>query len=294
LEKFGTPKLVGKLPRALMDTEERNILLHTLVDMVQDACGVIPDDGSVEAMEANVTASNDVYERFAAYQNSEISTAILGHSAGATATPGRLGGEDLAAQVRADLVENDANMVTDTINTLIRYIHELNPSLGTERPNFLLYDERDIDEKRAARDAQLLNTGKISLTKKYFVDKYGFGEDEIEVIEPINADNARNYQTGLVTPEFSAATPSSVNLTSPNQSQDAVDIMASDGLPDEKLQTQAENLLKPVLELVETVDSFDDITRGLNKLYNNIDVGDVQATLEKAVLLSATWGRANA
>jgi len=163
------PHAVGKAPRGASD-KDRNELLQSLTAMVRDACAAIPDDQSIEFLDTNVSGSTDAYERFAQYHDSEISTAILGHSAGATATPGRLGGDDLALQVRADIVDNDAAMVADTMNTLIRYIHELNPSLGEKRPEFILYDPKDIDKVRAERDSMLLNTGKIRLTKKYFVD----------------------------------------------------------------------------------------------------------------------------
>jgi phage gp29-like protein len=182
LEKFGMPHAVGKAPRGASD-KDRKELLQSLTAMVRDACAAIPDDQSIEFLDTNVSGSTDAYERFAQYHDSEISTAILGHSAGATATPGRLGGDDLAIKVREDIIDNDAAMVADTMNTLIRYIHELNPTLGEKRPEFILYDPKDIDKARAERDSMLLNTGKVRLTKKYFVDNYDFGDEDIEVVE---------------------------------------------------------------------------------------------------------------
>ncbi|MCL2689055.1 MAG: DUF935 domain-containing protein [Chitinispirillia bacterium] len=288
-EKFGTPKLFGKLPRALIDTDERDKLLRALIDMVQDACAVIPDDGSVDALETNVTASGDLYERFAHFQNAEISTAILGHSAGATATPGRLGGEDLAVKVRADLVENDSGMVIETMKTLIKYIHELNPSLGQERPEFLLHDEKDIDKDLADRDAKLVGTGQIRFTKKYFTGRYGFREDEIEVVPPHEGVvTPRNVE--VVSPQFAAAAPSSLNLTSPIEFQSAVTALA-DELPDAALQTTIEGVLNPALEVINKADSFDDIVKGLSGLYGKMDTASAQATLEKIMFLGETCGR---
>jgi len=289
IEKFGMPHVVGKLPRSAND-KERDTLLNSITIMVQDACAVIPDDSSVEFMQSNVTASSDVYERFAAYHDAQISTAILGHSAGATSTPGRLSGEDLAAQVRTDLVDSDAGMVEETVNTLIKYIHELNPSLGDDRPRFLLYDPKDIDKPRAERDALMLGTGRVRFTKKYFVEKYDFAEDEIEVVEP-----------GVTTaPEFSAQLPRGGGRVPPTASsntantqgdyQAAVDALA-DGLPDEAIQTQVEGLLKPVLDLVNNASNLADIEAGLDGLYGKIDAADVQDTLEKSELLGEVWGK---
>jgi len=276
MEKFGMPHALGKLPRSAAD-KDRNDFLKSLSDMVRDAVAVVPDDSSVEFKEANVTGSSDAYAAFLSYHDGEISTAILGHSAGATSTPGRLGGEDLALQVRADITENDCEMVTDSLNTLIKYIHELNPSLGEERPSIMLYDEKDVDKARAERDGILLGTGQVRLTKKYYVDKYGFGEDEIEVVEPA---------TTAPTPEFAAA-PIRQDA---RESQQAIDTLA-EGIPDDTVQTQVEGLLKPVFELVNNAASFEDVERGLDKLYTDMDDSDVSETLEKTVLLGEAWGR---
>jgi phage gp29-like protein len=276
LEKFGMPHAIGKLSRGASD-KDRNELLDAIAGLIRDASAVIPDDGSVDLVEANVTGSSDAYERFAQYHDGEISTAILGHSAAATATPGKLGGDDMALQVRADITGNDCEMVTDTLNTLIKYIHELNPSLGEARPEFLLYDEKDIDKPRAERDALLLNTGRVKLTKKYFVDKYGFADDEIEVVEPAAA----------MMPEF-AAPPAA--RTDAGGFQQAVDTLA-DGLPDDYLQTQVEGLLSPVFDLVNNADSLDDVLRKTDGLYSAIDDGELAKGVEKAALIGEVWGK---
>jgi phage gp29-like protein len=291
LEKFGMPQLIGKTPRGASD-DERGILLQSLVSMVRDAVAVIPDDNSVEPLQVNVTGSSDVYAQFTAYHDSEISTAILGHSAAATSTPGKLGGEDLALQVRADIVDNDVGMVEDAMNTLIKYIHELNPSLGDERPRFILYDTKDIDKPRAERDALLLNTGKIRLTKKYFVDKYDFSEDEIEIVEdtfgmPAGVDFSVHKP---VQPHGGVTGAEPLSPKKDFDFQDAIDTL-TEKLPDDTLQTQAEELLKPVLEAVNNAESFDDVIAATENLYNSIDDDAIQKSIEKAILLGEVWGK---
>ncbi|MCL2219320.1 MAG: DUF935 domain-containing protein [Chitinispirillia bacterium] len=280
IEKFGMPHVVGKLPRGA-SKDDRNDLLNSLAGMVQDAIAVVPDDSSIDATQVNVTGSSDAYSDFAAYHDGEISTAILGHSAGATSTPGRLGGDDMAAAVRADLVEDDQKMVEETMNTLIAYIHELNPSLGVERPRFELYDEKDIDKQRAERDTMLMNTGKVRLTKKYFVDKYDFAEDEIEIIEQPDP---------LAPPQFAAAPARRAPATTQAEFQLAVDTLAGE-LPDETIQAQIEDVLNPALEAINSAESFDDVIAALPGLYGDMDTAEIQKTAEKTMLLGETWGR---
>jgi phage gp29-like protein len=276
LEKFGMPHALGKMPRAASD-KDRAEFLDALSKMIRDAVAVIPDEGSVELKEANVTASSDAYAGFLAYHDGEISTAILGHSAGATSTPGRLGGEDLALQVRADITENDAEMVSGSLYTLIRYIHELNPSLGEARPSILLYDEKDVDKARAERDGILMGTGQVRLTKKYFVDRYGFGEDEIEVVEPAAAPMGAQF----------AARPGRV--ADPDR-QAQVDGLA-ENIPEDAVQTSAERLLNPVFEAVKNADTFAEFEAALHAVSPDMDDGGIADTNEKVTLIGAGAGK---
>ena len=272
LEKFGMPHAVGKIPRSASNTE-RSELLQALSLMIRDACAVFPDDASVELITSNVTGSSDAYERFAKYHDGQISTVILGHSSGADSTPGRLGGEDTAMQVREDIINNDTNMVKSTFDTLIRHIYELNPTLGPNRPCFSLYKETDVDKDRAERDSQLLNTGKVKLTKKYYVKRYDFDEEDIDIVEDIP-------------PEFAAAPA----VTKVSDAQSEIDTLAA-GIPDALLQKQIEALLKPVIKAIEEASSFDEVREKVAELFPELDSTDIEKTIEKAIFLGETWGR---
>ena len=159
------------------------MISQALSSLLRDAAAVIPDDASVELLElATGKVSGDLYEKHARYHDGEISKVILGHSAATDSTPGRLGNETGAMDVRSDIIDDDSAMVMGCFDELIRYIHELNPTLGKERPKFRLYDKKNIGGKRAERDSKLMETGRIVLTKKYFTSHYDFREDEIDVI----------------------------------------------------------------------------------------------------------------
>lgn len=284
LERFGMPHAVGKHSRNA-SLQERNILLSALMRMVQDACAVIPEDGSVELLTSNVSGSADAYERYARYHDGQISTVVLGHSAAADSTPGRLGGEDLAMSVRTDIIENDCSMVQDTINTLINWIHELNPSLGTERPAFELYEETTVDPVRAERDAKLAGTGQVRFTKKYYVNKYDFAEDEIDIVAPV-APSAPEPQNPL--PEFAAPLFAATNS---DDGQSEIDALADAMTKNPMLQAAMEELLNPVFELIKNSETFEDMSVGLAKLYPELDDAAIAKRLEMAMFLSDTWGR---
>jgi len=207
----------------------------------------------------------------------------------------------MAIRVREDIVENDAAMAADTMNTLIRYIYEINPSLGENRPEFILFDPKDIDKARAERDSMLLNTNKIRLTKKYFVDNYDFGDEDIEVTEdaerPDQAEFAADRGARDGSFQRAAETPNAPYMESPrpavlsaNEYQEAVDVLA-DGIQDDAVQTQVEGLLKPVFELVNNASTFEEVAAGLDSLYADMDESAVAETAEKLAFLGDTWGR---
>ncbi len=183
LETFGMPHAIGKVRPGAEDKEITD-LLNSLSNLIRDAAGVFPNDTTVELLETKAgSGSSDLYERYARYHDGEISKCILGHGAAVDSTPGKLGGEDPSMDVRSDILDDDAGLVEDVLNKLIRDIHELNPALGKMRPRFKLYKKGDVNASRADRDSKLLGNKRITLTKKYFTTHYDFADDEIDIIE---------------------------------------------------------------------------------------------------------------
>jgi phage gp29-like protein len=281
LEKFGMPHAVGKAPANQGDTE-KDKLLTMLQNLIQDAVAVIPDNASVELLEIKSgSGTSDIYEKYARYHDGEISKVILGHAAAADSTPGRLGGENGAMDVRGDIIDDDSFMVMDCMDDLIRYIFELNPTLGTFRPRFELYDDNDVDTARADRDFKLMNSKRVIIKKGYFTRCYDFRDNEIEVIESPSKTEPTLPANKVPPAEFSAeAQPSA---------QDEVDSMLT-GITPATEQAQAAALLQPVIDLVNRCESFDEVQAGLLKLYPDLKTDALEKTLEKAMLLAHIAG----
>lgn len=273
LEKFGMPHAFAKMPPNA-SAEQKSAALTALSKMVQDAVATFPNDASVELVEAaSVSGNSDAFERYARYHDGAISTVLLGHSAAADSTPGKLGGEDTALEVRKDIIDSDCEMIAETFNSLIQWIHELNPTLGAERPVFKMYEETDVDTDRAERDSKLMATSQVRLTKKYFTKRYDYDDEDIEVVEPAAPAPG---------PQFSA--PAAAD------GQAEIDAFAA-GLPKELLQAQIEEVLKPVIALVEMSSSFEEVRSGVAKLFPKLDIAGVEQTIEKAILLGTVWGK---
>ena len=285
LESWGMPHAVGKYPRNV-DKADKDKLLEALQLLIQNAAAVIPDDASVELLELKAgSGSSDLYESHARYHDGQISKCILGHGGAADSTPGRLGGDDAAMNVRNDIIEDDSSMVEECFNTLIRYIHEVNPTLGTERPEFILYDENDVDTARADRDFKLMNSKRVIIRKSYFTRCYDFLDDEIIVDESMGDPLQNEQQTDPQQPEQPKP-----EFAAPEQSGQTAVIDMVNSITDETMQKQAEALLKPVIDLVNSATSFDELRDGIVKVFPDMDDTAIRQTLEKAMLLADIQG----
>ena len=182
-EKYGMPYIIGKHPRGIGDDEIQN-LADSLDAMIQDAVAAIPDDSSIELVEAaGKSASADVYRNLIELCNAEISKAILGQTL-TTEVGGR--GSYAASKthfdVRQDIIDADKRLVENTLNELIHWIVEIN--FGNQQPpQFILYEEEEVDKTLAERDQILANTG-VRFTKDYFLKAYGFEDGDIELPSP--------------------------------------------------------------------------------------------------------------
>jgi hypothetical protein len=167
-EKYGMPWAVGKLPRNSGPGEEE-ALLDNLSSMIQDAVAVIPDDASVELMEAaGKGASADLYERLVMYCRSEINIALTGTNQSTESDTNRV----LAGiQVSDDLRDATAEIVVQAMNTLIRYVVEEN--WGGACPVWSMWDQEARDMQRASRDKAISESG-ARLTNRYWMRSYGY------------------------------------------------------------------------------------------------------------------------
>jgi phage gp29-like protein len=288
-EKYGTPWVVGKMPRG---TEKAKIdeLAAMLEAMITDAVAVIPDDSSVEIIEAaGKSASSDLHKALVEWCNSEISTAILGHAGNSEATPGRLGEETAALDAKKEIVDADKNLVIETVNQLIGWIYELNFG-GGEPPSFEMWEEEDVDLDLAERDKALSESfgGRKQFSAKYYQRAYGFEEGDIEdTPNPLPAGSEFSSPRNFAAP--APAAPAAQSFPD----QDAID-EAVEALPAEQLQAQMQGMLKPVIERLEKGSSYEEILTALSEAYPDLRDDAIEKMLERAIFVTETWGRLNA
>ncbi|MBN2189328.1 MAG: DUF935 family protein [Chitinispirillaceae bacterium] len=274
LEKFGMPKIVGKHPRST-DPAEVTKQIDDLDKIVQDGVCSIPDDSSVELLQETGRATTSaIYRDLIAECKNEISVVQLGHEGGFQSTPGELGGKEVASSVRADIINADKKIVEAVFNEqLIPWIWELNFGAGqAQRPIFSMWEDDDVDEALARRDAVLARDCGVKFKPGYFVREYGLKEDEFEVGE-VTARTAPPQGA-----QFAEGT---------NRGLDQVDAMV------EQANGQADlaEWWDTVEGLLKTVSTLDELRDKLIDLYPDMTAEKLGSVLGQAFAAAELAGR---
>jgi len=271
-EKYGMPIFLGKHPPGATKTE-KDELAAALENAVRDAVIVISENSNLELIESPFKASSTgTYKELIKSCNDEISKAILGQTL--TTEIGNTGARAASEthfKVRQDIVDSDKNLVMETINELITWIYELNFP-GKDIPEFEMWEPEDVDLTLAQRDEILSRTG-VKYRKIYFQKNYNLDEEDFDIAE-------LQQQNTFPPAQFAEAALDSNPL---DELEKAVS--------DKELQQIAEDLLKPVIELVKSGNSYEDVLEALSEQYPLMNTGAMQNLFGKAMFISEGLGR---
>jgi phage gp29-like protein len=288
LEKFATPWVFGKTPKTTDDAETQ-LLLQALETLVQDGIAVIPDDASVEIMEAaGKTASADIFEKFVTHGENDCSKAILGQTLTTQiGDKGSYAAANIHNEVKQDIIDADKEMTENAINLIIRWCHQFNFN-DHNIPTFYLYKEEEVKKEQAEKD-QILNNMGVSFNKLYFQRNYNLKEDEFEV-----KDESKKNQTN---PSFTAPQ----NQTNPQFSQKLAESDPQNQLDDliasfsaEDLINQTIPMLAPVIQLIkENAADENELLETLADIYPYMDDSELIEKLTRAYFIAEMWGKIN-
>lgn len=124
-DRFGSPTPWGKYPKGA-GPKEKGTLFDALRAMSNDGVITTPEGMTIELLESKLTGSISTQKDLCAYMDGWISEVILSQEAsqktGATASA-----SNEREDVRLDLVQADADLLSDTLNnTLIKWFCEFN------------------------------------------------------------------------------------------------------------------------------------------------------------------------
>lgn len=175
LEKFASPTAVGKMPPGQFDKPgEKAKVLQALRALASETAVVFPDGTDVELLQATRSGTQD-YDTMRKAMDDAMQKLIIGQTASSQGTPGKLGNEDLQAQVRKDIVKADADLVCQSFSRSVgTWLTQWNfPGAKVPRVWRVTEESEDLNT-RAERDAKIFGLG-YEPTEKYVTDTYGEG-----------------------------------------------------------------------------------------------------------------------
>jgi phage gp29-like protein len=129
-EVFGMPLRLGRYPDRYEEARHGDdpiaksaaeaaisTLKAAVYGLGSNAAAVMTDSMRIDFQAAGSGAGGaDLFERLADRLDKQISKAVLGRSDAADSTAGKLGGEQFASDVRRDILESDAEELSNTLN----------------------------------------------------------------------------------------------------------------------------------------------------------------------------------
>lgn len=278
-EVYGQPVRVGKYGAGAL-AEDIDVLREAVASIGSDAGAVIPDSMVIEFVDhVGKAASAQVYERLLDYLDKQVSKAVLGHSGSADSTPGKLGGEDEAREVRKDLLTADAKQLCATLNRqLVRPLVDLNMGPRAAYPRIRLQIDEAEDLAALAKNLDILVPLGVEIEESWVRDKYGIPEPAkgAKLLTPSNlspgpppSESAQGAAT-IVHPSDRTTCPHCAAAQADGTAEpDAADAFSNHA------GTEAvplmDDLIAPVRELLARAKSMEEFRDGLLELYGGMD-----------------------
>jgi len=286
-DKYGAPTALGKYP-AGTEAAERERLLAALQALATDAGVAIPDTMAVEFIEAQRAGSIDTYDKLCRYMDDQMSLAVLGEILSTTPKGTGLGSgvADEQGAVRRELARFDADLLSSCLyDSLVTWIVELNmPGAPVPTVYRVMEDPEDLTQ-RVERDRKIYEMG-FEPELEYIVDTYG-GRwvKRAKALPPPFPPPGQDPGQEPPAPAFAD------DLVPADQA--AIDELL-DQLPASALQAQARAMLRPVIDMLETADGYQDALGRLAELYPSLDGSKLETMLGRAMFVAQTFGRAAA
>lgn len=266
LDKFGQPTAKGTFPQSATEAQKQR-LLQALQAVHSDSGVAIPEGMQIELIEAARSGTADytsLYDRM----DRAITKVVLGHTGSSESAPGRLGGEDMAGEVRGDIVKADADVVCESFNqSVVRWLTEWNyPGARPPRVWRRMTLPEDLN-RLAERDERVSRLGyRPSLA--YVQERYGDGWE---------VDNR----------------PPAMPLGFAERDDQSA-LRRSDMMTD-RLEREAEPamtaMMEPVRRLVASAGSMEEIRNGLLNLYEDMPADQLAQVMQQAIAAAELAGR---
>ncbi|RLM23654.1 portal protein [Brenneria alni] len=275
LDKFAMPTVVGKHPEGATE-EQRRKLLELTRAIAADSGVIMPEKMLVELLSAARSGTAD-YQSLYNAMNEAIRRVTVGQiSSSGGASKGIGGDESLQADILKSIAKSDADVICESWNRGPgAWLTELNfPGAAVPRV-YRVFDEQEDLAKRAERDKNITETTGYRPTLASVIETYG-GEWEPKPVE---------------TPRQPAEPAAPVQLAESSTEPDAPALMAQ--RLNTELQPATDTWINQIRELVDSVESLEQLRDELVTLLPNMSLDDYAAALAQALSAAHLAGRSD-
>jgi len=183
LEKFGTPSVIAKAPKAITDSKaETAKVLQALRSIQQDSAVLIPDGIVVELLQATGTGTVD-HESLKRSMDKAIAKIILSQTMTSDGEGGQYKGEMLK-EVRDEVIAADADLISESLNRgIIKTLTEVNFPNANPPKIWRDVEVKEDMNKRVERDEKIYGMG-FEPSQEYIDETYGEGWEKKAVPDP--------------------------------------------------------------------------------------------------------------
>jgi phage gp29-like protein len=295
-EVFGMPLRMGKY-RAGASAEDIDVLKMAVANLGSDAAAVFPESMLVELVERKGSGGETVYQVLADHLDAQVSKGILGQTASASGTAGKLGDEKLQASVRDDIRDDDADQLADTLNRdLIRPFVDLNFGPQEVYPTLSLEAPKAEDIKALSEALGILVPLGLRVEQSVIRDKIGLPDPDRnakpeDLLQPPRPSGTPPVAQGGLNRQACTCPTCATALNAEQAAEpDTAERLAG------KLSGAAgpvmDAMLAPIAELVRTSGSLEEIRAGLEALAGTMPMADMGRLLAQALTLAHLAGRA--
>lgn len=287
LERWAVPPTIARFPTAwAMEGPDENpwnvqqlkALSKALEAIHQGHSVRAPKDVEFEPHETSRTGNSD-FEMSIRLSDEAISKVILGHSAGADSTAGRLGNENMAEGVRLDLAKASSNLINDAAMdhpvSMLTYWNF--PNANTPIIKRRLEPEEDLNETSSVFVNLKTVRPDLQPTIEEVQERFGVIMEEVPVE---NNKETGNREDDSDTNDFSSLEFAGVQLDK-----------IIDALEDKDFSEQSRQVLKPVLDKIESMSPEEALEQLAELAPDVISVENLNAKLQ---FLARTEGRIDA
>lgn len=294
LEIYGIPARIGEYPRNASD-KEKATLLRAVTNLGSNAAGIIPEGMRIDFKEA-AQGKSDMFKVMMDWCEQAKAKVILG----GTLTSGTGEGTNTNAlgnvheRGQASLIRSDSRQYGSTIKRYMLWpMAAFNYGIEDLRraPQFKLDLGETEDYDRLAKSLPTFVDMGARIPMWWLHEKTGIPE-AAEDDEVLVSRKQRNTPGAPAEPAVLRQAIAALR-SAPTRAQGQLDDVL-EAIPADQQQDQAEALLKPLIDRIQSGDSYEVIQDDLDDLYPDLDDTAMEDVLTRLFFVAETWGRLNA